>query len=218
MQISGIKCTIIYEKIKNSYIQIKDQQVFVKVPKKANLESITKLVESKKDWILKNLEKQEKVFKNEYSNGGKIKVLGNIYTIQIVQNRNPKVCINGKNIYCNCENNEESIRNLIDLFYKSIAKDEVEAAMQHISSITGLNPQEVNIKKLRATWGICSSKKTISINQNLMAYSRHAIEYVCLHEVCHLKYMNHSKDFWNMVEKYMPDYKLAKLELKGERR
>ena len=64
MQISGIECTIIYEKIKNSYIQIKDQQVFVKVPKKANLESITKLVENKKDWILKNLEKQEKVFKN----------------------------------------------------------------------------------------------------------------------------------------------------------
>ena len=90
--------------------------------------------------------------------------------------------------------------------------------MQHISSVTGLKPKEVNIKKLRATWGICSSKKTISINQNLMAYSRHAIEYVCLHEVCHLKYMNHSKDFWNMVEKYMPDYKLAKLELKGERR
>ena len=73
MQISEIECTIIYEKIKNSYIQIKDQRVFVKVPKKANLESITKLVESKKDWILKNLEKQEKVFKNEYTKGGKIK-------------------------------------------------------------------------------------------------------------------------------------------------
>ena len=47
-----------------------------------------------------------------------------------------------------------------------------------------------------------------------MMYSRKAIEYVVLHEVCHLKYMNHSKNFWAMVEKYMPDYKEAEKELK----
>ena len=45
-------------------------------------------------------------------------------------------------------------------------------------------------------------------------YSIHAIEYVCLHEICHLKHMNHSKKFWNMVEEYMPDYKIAEKELK----
>ena len=87
--------------------------------------------------------------------------------------------------------------------------------MEYIKSITGLSPKEIRIKKLKSAWGICSSKQYISINQNLMAYSRHAIEYVCLHEVCHLKHMNHSKEFWKMVEKYMPDYKTAKLELKN---
>ena len=49
-----------------------------------------------------------------------------------------------------------------------------------------------------------------------MAYSRQAIEYVCLHELCHLKYMNHSKKFWDLVEYYMPDYKLVKKELRRE--
>ena len=47
-----------------------------------------------------------------------------------------------------------------------------------------------------------------------MMYSREAIEYVVLHEICHLKYMNHSKKFWEMVEKYMPDYKVYEKELK----
>ena len=45
-------------------------------------------------------------------------------------------------------------------------------------------------------------------------YNRHIIDYVVLHEICHLKHMNHSKSFWAMVEKYMPDYKEARKELK----
>ena len=73
---------------------------------------------------------------------------------------------------------------------------------------------EYNIKKLKSVWGKCSSSKKITINQDLMMYSRHAIEYVVLHEFCHLKYMNHSKNFWSLVEKYMPDYKEAEKELK----
>ena len=88
-------------------------------------------------------------------------------------------------------------------------------AMEYLQKRTGLYPLECNIKNLKATWGICSSKRKISINQNLMAYSRQAIEYVSLHELCHLKYMNHSKEFWNLVEYYMPNYKQAKQELRG---
>jgi predicted metal-dependent hydrolase len=45
-------------------------------------------------------------------------------------------------------------------------------------------------------------------------YSRHALEYVIIHELCHLKHMNHSKKFWSMVESFMPDYKEAEKELK----
>jgi len=101
------------------------------------------------------------------------------------------------------------------VYLKYIAKEEVQSAMEDLKVRTGLAPLECTIKNLKATWGICSSKKKISINQNLMAYSRHAIEYVCLHEICHLKHMNHSKQFWNMVEYYMPDYKEAKKELKS---
>ena len=99
--------------------------------------------------------------------------------------------------------------------FEYIAKEEVQSAMEDLKVRTGLAPLECTIKNLKATWGICSSKEKISINQNLMAYSRHAIEYVCLHEICHLKHMNHSKQFWNMVEYYMPDYKEAKKELKS---
>lgn len=213
LNIADIDCEVVYKNIKNSYIQIKDNRVIVKVPIKATRKYINELVSSKKDWIEKNLQQQ----KNKSLNKNIIKVLGKAYTLQVIENKpRNKVYLKDNYIYFEVkENNNEVIQKLLDKFYKEIAKDEVYAAMEYIKSITGLSPKEIRIKKLKSAWGICSSKQYISINQNLMAYSRHAIEYVCLHEVCHLKHMNHSKEFWKMVEKYMPNYKTAKLELKN---
>lgn len=213
LNIADIDCEVVYKNIKNSYIQIKDNRVIVKVPIKATRKYINELVSSKKDWIEKNLQQQ----KNKSLNKNIIKVLGKAYTLQVIENKpRNKVYLKDNYIYFEVkENNNEVIQKLLDKFYKEIAKDEVYAAMEYVKSITGLSPKEIRIKKLKSAWGICSSKQYISINQNLMAYSRHAIEYVCLHEVCHLKHMNHSKEFWKMVEKYMPDYKTAKLELKN---
>ena len=213
LNIADIDCEVEYKNIKNSYIQIKDNRVIVKVPIKATRKYINELVSSKKDWIEKNLQQQ----KNKSLNKNIIKVLGKAYTLQVIENKpRNKVYLKDNYIYFEVKkNNNEVIQKLLDKFYKEIAKDEVYAAMEYIKSITGLSPKEIRIKKLKSAWGICSSKQYISINQNLMAYSRHAIEYVCLHEVCHLKHMNHSKEFWKMVEKYMPDYKTAKLELKN---
>ena len=67
---------------------------------------------------------------------------------------------------------------------------------------------------MKRAWGNCNTKKDIHLNTNLIKYSKQAIEYVCLHEICHLKYMNHSKVFWKMVESYMPNYKEIEKELR----
>ena len=76
-------------------------------------------------------------------------------------------------------------------------------------------PESFRVKRLKRVWGNCSSKKVISLNYNLIKYSKKAMDYVVIHELSHLKHMNHSKDFWNMVERYMSDYKIAEKELKN---
>ena len=75
------------------------------------------------------------------------------------------------------------------------------------SKILGKNPKKVRIRDLKYAWGSCSSNRNISINLKLATKDERAIEYVILHEMCHLIYMNHSKSFWNLVEKNMPNYK-----------
>ena len=71
------------------------------------------------------------------------------------------------------------------------------------------------IKKLSSAWGIYHKKENyISFNSDLIEKDIECIEYVVLHELCHIFYMNHQKDFWALVEKYMPDYKVRRKNLK----
>lgn len=100
------------------------------------------------------------------------------------------------------------------LYTKEEFKEIVEKHSNELIKQTGLMPNKITIKQIKYAWGSCSSKKNITINLELIKYSEQAIRYVILHEFCHIKYMNHSKDFWNLVEKYMPDYKQVKKKFK----
>lgn len=97
------------------------------------------------------------------------------------------------------------IENLKKIVQESINKYEINLKVR---------PNKVTLKKIKYAWGSCSSKKNISINLNLAKKSDKAIEYVVLHEMCHLIHMNHSKKFWNLVKENMEEYKKYKKELK----
>lgn len=90
----------------------------------------------------------------------------------------------------------------------------INKSMQEYSQKLKLYPNKVRIRNIKYAWGSCSSKKNITINMQLWNKEEKVIKYVVLHEMCHLKYMNHSKKFWDLVEKYMPDYKEQKKKLK----
>lgn len=75
-------------------------------------------------------------------------------------------------------------------------------------------PNKVRIRDIKYAWGSCSSNRNITINEKLARKEEKVIEYVILHEMCHLKYMNHSKGFWTLVETYMPEYQKYKNRLR----
>jgi len=72
---------------------------------------------------------------------------------------------------------------------------------------TGLKPALLTIRETKSSHGRCNSKKQITLSSNLIAYNTDYIHYVCIHELAHLKHMNHSKDFYALVSVYCPDYK-----------
>lgn len=101
-----------------------------------------------------------------------------------------------------------------EMYYRKEAEKRISAIMEKMIVKTGLKPKEYRLFNFKRAWGNCSSKKIIKVNTKLVMYSDNAIEYVCVHELCHLKYMNHSKEFWNLVKQYIPNYKTIEKELK----
>lgn len=219
-----IAYTINKAKIKNIYITIENGEVVIKAPWYTTRNQIQEVVERKRDWIMKKLEEYNVSPRKakEYEDGEKFQILGESYYLNIYYKDINNAILNVENEKIEIilplsyaeEDNTEQIKKMIDKMYYMIAEKEVESAMEKTRKMVGLAPEEYKIKKIKYAWGTCSSRKVITINQNLMMYSRKAIEYVVLHEICHLKYMNHSKKFWEMVESYMPDYKEAEKELK----
>lgn len=102
---------------------------------------------------------------------------------------------------------QEDIERLKIIMQKSIEK---------YSKTLKVIPNKVRIKDIKYAWGSCSSKKNITINLKLAKKEEKIIEYVVLHEMCHLIEMNHSKKFWNLVEINMSDYKIYRKKLQSE--
>lgn len=142
-----------------------------------------------------------------------VPVLGIDYKVKIVY-KNIKITeldVENKTIKISLPNkykkmsNKEILDLAIEKMYEQIANVEIERAMEKTRIMVGFAPEEYEIVKMK-TLGKCENKK-ITINPEIVKYNRKVIDYVVLHQYCHLKHKNHTKAFFKMLEEYLPDYK-----------
>lgn len=91
--------------------------------------------------------------------------------------------------------------------YRQIAKRYIPERVAYFQPFTGGSYNTIAIREQKTRWGSCSSNGTLSFHWRLMMAPPHVLDYVVVHELCHLTHMNHSKAFWGLVEQVMPDYK-----------
>ena len=142
-----------------------------------------------------------------------VPVLGVDYRVKI-EYKNTKITeldVEGKTIKISLPNkyrkmsNKEILDLAIEKMYEQVAYVEIERAMEKTRIMLGFAPEEYEIAKMK-TLGTCKDNK-ITINPEVVKYKREVIDYVVLHQYCHLKYKTHSKGFMKMIETYKPDYK-----------
>ena len=90
---------------------------------------------------------------------------------------------------------------------KASAKKTIPERVKHFSTVTGLVPTAIRITSARTRFGSCSGKNSVSFSWRLMEYPSECIDYVVLHELAHIKYHNHSKKFYDLIARYMPDHR-----------
>lgn len=101
--------------------------------------------------------------------------------------------------------------------YKRLSRERVESALRHINTIYGFSWNRVSIRDSRSQWGSCSEKKNLSFSLRVALLEDDLLEYIVAHELCHLKEMNHSPAFWNLVSLSISDYRERKEQLKRVR-
>ena len=89
---------------------------------------------------------------------------------------------------------------------KSYAQSIFKRRINHFASKLGVFPRKTVVKDLKSRWGSATKDNVINLNVNLLKAPKDVIDYVILHELCHLKIRNHSHHFWNLVRKFMPNY------------
>lgn len=101
------------------------------------------------------------------------------------------------------------------LEHKEVARELVLARLHHFNKHYSYSWNRVSIRNQRRCWGSCSSKKNLNFSYKLLLLPPHLCDYIIVHELCHLKEMNHGRNFWKLVEETLPDYKQRIKELKS---
>lgn len=192
--------------------------VLVKAPLFISAKKVDTMVAERKDWI----EEQQKKIQYEYENrpkyvdGEEVWYLGSPYVLRVSQNgKRNTICISGNTMLFRGPATEpEERRSIIETWLRKEAKDIFAERVREYQDIIGVYPQKIYIKDQKTRWGSCSEKGNLNFNFRLVMMPIELIDYVVVHELCHLIHMNHSKEFWELVGEILPDYKARRKRLK----
>lgn len=175
----------------------------VRIPKRVTEESISEILNRHSKWILKHLSNRKQ--KNEFY------YLGNL--LSVIQSFNFFITENEFRLTESVLNiispgdSSLTANDLFEIWLKHKALEYIPLRTAKLAEQHSFNFKRVTVRSQKSRWGSCSANGSLSFNSRLMKFDKNVIDYVIVHELCHLKEMNHSKKFWRLVEEIVPDYK-----------
>ncbi|MDR0288023.1 MAG: M48 family metallopeptidase [Clostridiales bacterium] len=207
--------TLIRSKRKTCAIYIRGNTVEVHAPLWITEQEIDDFVESKEHWITNKLaecaarEEKKSAFLLEY--GDQVRYLGG--TKFIVPREGDRIGLSEEGFYMPPGLSMNDIKRACIKIYLICAKSVIIEKVSVFAQLMNLSPASVKINSAAARWGSCSSAKNLNFSWRIMMASDKVIDYVVVHELAHLKKMNHSRNFWTIVEEILPDYQDRRKEL-----
>jgi predicted metal-dependent hydrolase len=219
----SIEYRIVYSRRRSIGISVgPDSGVTVRAPYRTSLKAIEKLVSAKSGWIRKhqlNFKSSVRINHLKIQNGSKILFRGKEYSIVIVSSDTNYLKLLEESIEIGLKNIAETEKagSILEIWYRRYAEnlfrkefDKILIRFQNFN----FRPVELTIRSLKRRWGSCTSKGKITLSSELLKLDDIYLEYVILHELCHLKHHNHGKEFYSLLSEVFPDWKQRRSELK----
>lgn len=211
--------------VKNLNLRVrKDGSVFVSANVMVPCREIDKFIRSKGTYVLKAIDHfremaQYKPRPKEYVSGESFYILGRELRLKVIQTEKNAVSSDGVYIFLNVKEVDdfEKKRSLVIRFLDQQCKKVFGDVMESLYPLVkkyGIEKPTLRIREMETRWGSClAKKKAITLNKRLLEAPRNCIEYVMMHELCHLMHPNHSRQFYAFLTMLMPDWRERKVNL-----
>jgi predicted metal-dependent hydrolase len=203
-------------KTSSIYIE-RDGSISVLVPEQLSQTEVEGILEEKRYKIYTHLAEWEdantsRVYR-EFVSGEGFYYLGRTYKLEIVNDQDEPLKLKNGHFLLKRDNLENARGHFIK-FYKEKGKAKITERVNYWKKMLNVNPNTIKIMELQHRWGSCTAKKNVNFHWKTIMTPLTVLDYIVAHELTHLIHPNHSKDFWNELDKVMPDYQQRKSWLK----
>ncbi len=217
--VAGIEATLVRKKVKNVRVTVvpPDGRVRVTAPKLYPEALIRVFLAEKANWIRTHAETIRKAHANEprdFVSGETVRLFGQVYPLCVLENQKKNgVALEPDRIVLSLRGAPEPEKReaVLNDWLRERLKAEIEHSLPLWSAHTGLVPAAWTVRDMKSRWGSCNMKtKKINLNLQLVHCPLPCLEYVILHELCHLRVRGHGADFKALLDAFMPDWKARK--------
>lgn len=199
-----------------------DGQVLVKAPRHLKRDQIAAMVLSKAGWIREKAGDAARInalkIVHRFAQGEPFLYLGKSYPLHIQYDANVRrVCVSlsaGRFLIQTPVVDQKTMEAAVLLWYRENALKLVRQRAEFYGPVLGEMPEKILIREQKSRWGSCNIRRELRLNWKLIMAPPKILDYVVVHELCHLKEMNHSARFWSLVEGLCPEYKECRKWLK----
>lgn len=209
-------------------IVVKPGEIEVVAPIKAAETKIHLFVQAQQQWIIQALAKMtaktqahDSLAPARYSQGVNIPYRGQLFNMAVRPSQLKRIKIEFANEFIvyvpetmPMNDHSDNIRSALISWIKKQAKTQVEQLVAQHAHKNRLSPRSINIKTQKSRWGSCGIHNDININWLLLLAPTEVLEYVVVHELCHIRVKNHSRQFWALVAEHLPGYQQHRRWLK----
>ncbi len=205
---------------KSIAIQIKPEgAISVKAPLWVSIRDIEGYVYQKENWIVETLHRveeiQSQIKEREFITGDSLLFMGKEYILEVKEEKDRKrsnVKITPDRIVLTVALHSDSAvrKTALEHWYREQARTLLTIKAEQFSAMLNVKYADIRIKDQKSRWGSCSAKGNLNFNWHIISAPEAIADYLVIHELCHLRYMNHSPEFWNCVASLCPDYKTAR--------
>ena len=211
---------IVNPKLKHIYLSFDNEGNLVIKSPQVTQRKIEQLLLKKASWINSAREKmaQKKGKTLDFSKDLALYFLGQAYPLSLTLHSKKRVQLDfdGEAFTLFYHTYDERLFHIhVDRFYKNEAQKHMPSRVTLWAEKMGLSPKDLRFRKTKRQWGSCSGRNVLSFNTMVMKLPQDVIQYIIIHELAHIRHKHHQKDFWQLIEHYLPNYKTQITELKN---